>query len=271
VRGQGARGEGQGGLDGHHLRVHGQRRVAVVALALRLDRRQCTRVLRNTLRLGFALRVRPQALLELGNGGAIEGRTSDIARLQSAAVKAWAVGVEALPNNLASADNYRAVAVEERRQLGLCEAEGEIGIVARRHFDSPIVGILVLAGIVCLNTKELNKLQGLRLSDWMQGMELRSAFLDVADLLLGQSEVRLKSKLKSRIESLVRFARRPRGHEFLPYKFPFQRQPRHFWYYCPPLYKTPCQRLLGCCLVFIDSIYLSTGHIFVLDPLPDIR
>lgn len=104
MRGQRARGEGEGGLDGHHLGVHGERCIAVVALALELDRRLNTRVLRNTRRrLRFALRVRPQALFELGDGRAVKGGCRNIACLQSAAFEAWAVGVEALADYFASA------------------------------------------------------------------------------------------------------------------------------------------------------------------------
>lgn len=194
-----------------------------MALALGLERRRSSRVLRNISRFGFALRIRPHTLLEFSNGGPVERRCGNVASLQGAAVKAWLVRVESLSDDLPPANDDRTVAVQKGRQLGLSEAEGEIGIIARRHFDREGVWNLV-------SWRSLRSLKSLRLKTrlrfgrllFMQVLKLRIAFLDVADLLL---ELRRCWRLKLRFEST--FASNIlicglESRDYLPYKSGFR-------------------------------------------------
>lgn len=71
--------------------------------------------------------------LQLGHGLAIKPATGNAPMLQSTAVEAWAVVIEALANDLAAADNNCTMAVVERRLGSLLEAE--IQIVVRLHLD----------------------------------------------------------------------------------------------------------------------------------------
>ena len=59
----------------------------------------------HTVRLILRLWLRLQALLQLSNGGTIEGGRWKNARLESATVKPRAIAVEALANNLPTANN----------------------------------------------------------------------------------------------------------------------------------------------------------------------
>lgn len=71
--------------------------------------------------------------LQLGHCLAIEATTGNAAMLQSTAVEAWTVVVEALTNDLAAADDDCTMAIVERRLGSLLEAE--IQIVVRLHLD----------------------------------------------------------------------------------------------------------------------------------------
>jgi hypothetical protein len=125
----GAGGEGESRADGHHLRMHGERGIRVVAAAHGFERRERSLVL-----LIPQLRLQLQALLQLSNGWAIKRSGWESAGLQSPTIEARTVAVETLADDLPTANNDRAMAVVERRQLGLSEAEGEISIVASSHF-----------------------------------------------------------------------------------------------------------------------------------------
>lgn len=116
LRGLRAGGEAEGRADGHHLRVHGERRVGVVAAAGAFEGGEggaagallAVKPLRRSLGLGLHLVLHlrhPRALLELRDGGAVEGAGGEGAGLQRAAVEAGAVSVEALADDLATADN----------------------------------------------------------------------------------------------------------------------------------------------------------------------
>jgi hypothetical protein len=132
----GAGGEGESRADGHHLGMHRQRGIGVMAAAHGLERRERTlALLILQLRLVLRLRLRFQALLQLSNGWTIKRTGWENAGLESPTIKARTVAVETLADDLPTANNDRAMAVVERRQLGLSEAEGEVSIVASRHFE----------------------------------------------------------------------------------------------------------------------------------------
>ena len=165
-------------MDGHHLRVHGQRRVdnvtaaagggagtghgglegregglAVVScvflvvvlvlllLLLLLRLRRLVLLLMLLPRLGLlALMDRRRAVV----GGAA---ASQLPGLESPAVEAAAVIVEALADHLAAADNDAAVAIVQGGLAGLLEAQREEVVRARRHLVFAVSGLLV--GFVC--------------------------------------------------------------------------------------------------------------------------
>lgn len=85
------------------------------------------------LLLRLILCLQFQALLELSNSRSVDGAARQGATLQSAAIEARLVAVEALTNNFATTDDDGAMAVVERRKVGLGQAEVKIHI-AWRHF-----------------------------------------------------------------------------------------------------------------------------------------
>jgi hypothetical protein len=103
---------GEGRVDGHHLRVHGERVVGLSAtnglLMLLLLLSQLW-FLRFTLVLLALLHLR----FHLGKGKAIQGAACDAAMLECAAVKSWPVVVMALTNDFTAAHNDTSVAVAE--------------------------------------------------------------------------------------------------------------------------------------------------------------
>jgi len=108
----------------------------MVAVTHRLKWRERARVLLIVQhQLGLMLRLRLQTLFEVGDGRAIKGVGSQDASLQSPAIEARTVGVETLADDLSTTDDDGTVAVVERGQLGLSEAERQEGIVSWRHFD----------------------------------------------------------------------------------------------------------------------------------------
>jgi hypothetical protein len=110
--------------------------VCIRAAAHRLKWRECTVVLRMVrLILWLWLWLRLQTLLQLSDGRTIEGGRWKNAGLQGTTVETWTIAVETLANDLTAANDDRAVAIVKGRELGLSEAKGEEGIVARRHFD----------------------------------------------------------------------------------------------------------------------------------------
>ena len=122
---------GEGRVDGHHLRVHGQRSVCVDAASSTnlpessaLSRRLRRRLI--TLRFGLVLLALLQLGLHLGQGSAIEGTTCDTAMLECAAIETRTVVVVALADDLATAHDDTAVAVVQRRLGGLLEAKREV-------------------------------------------------------------------------------------------------------------------------------------------------
>lgn len=82
----------------------------------------------------FWLRLRLQTLLELRNGGTIKGRRWQNPRLERAAIETGTIAVEALANDLPTANDDGAMAIVKGREFGLSEAEGEERVVAGRHF-----------------------------------------------------------------------------------------------------------------------------------------
>jgi hypothetical protein len=111
----GAGGEGESRADGHHLRMHRQRGIRVVAAAHGLERREYTLVLLILqLRLILRLRLRLQPLLQLSNGRTIKRTGWESAGLESPTIEARTVAVEALADDLPTANNDRAMAVVER-------------------------------------------------------------------------------------------------------------------------------------------------------------
>lgn len=132
------RGGGEGGMDGHHLGVHGQRSVCVDTASgtdfldsSELPRRWQQQLL-IALRSGLVLLAFLQLSLHLGESSAIEGATCDTAMLECAAVETRAVVVVALSDDLATAHDDTAVAIVQRRFGGLLEAKREV--VVRLHF-----------------------------------------------------------------------------------------------------------------------------------------
>lgn len=108
-----------------------------MATAHGFERRELACVLLTVrLRLTLWLRLRLQALLKLGDGGAVQGGGWQNARLEGTAIEAWTVAVEALADDLTASNDNRTMAIVKWRKLGLGEALGEIHVVAWRHFDS---------------------------------------------------------------------------------------------------------------------------------------
>lgn len=116
--------------------MHGQRGVGVVAAAHGLEGCECP-LIRLIWYLGLALwlHLGLQALLELGDGWAIEGRGWQYTGLQCATVESGTVAVEALANNFATTHDDRAMAVVQGREIGLSKAEGQVGVVSGRHLE----------------------------------------------------------------------------------------------------------------------------------------
>jgi len=118
-------------VDRHHLRVHRQWGVGMVAATGAFERHE---VLRRTLTL-LLLRLvllLLKLLLQAGYGWSVEGALRDTAILQSAAIVTCAVVIVALANDLAAAHDDSAVAVVERRFGSLLEAQSEV--VVGLHF-----------------------------------------------------------------------------------------------------------------------------------------
>lgn len=127
--GQGG-GGGQGRVDGHHLGVHRQASVGVVATAA---------VARNSLdglELGLcSMLVLVGLRLVAGVGGGVVGGGEGEGGLgqgtgleDAAAVVSGAVVVEALADDLAAFDDDTAMAIVERREMGLLDTEIEVEI-----------------------------------------------------------------------------------------------------------------------------------------------
>lgn len=104
-------------MDCHHLRVHAEAHVCLVAAAAA-----------DALKGGEAGRCRYTLA---GFHG--EGRGRELACFEGAAVIAGAMVVEALAHDFAALDNDAAVAVEERRLGRLLEAEIQVVVVL--HLD----------------------------------------------------------------------------------------------------------------------------------------
>jgi len=119
-------------MNRHHLAMHRQRRVGAVATATNLT--SVLLILLKILLLRLRFRLRLQALLQLSKGRPIKRASCKRAGLQVRRLEARAVGVEALANDLAAADDDGTVAVVEGRELGLSETEGQDGVVSWRHF-----------------------------------------------------------------------------------------------------------------------------------------
>lgn len=100
----GTGGQGESAANSHHLAVQGESDVGVVAAAHGLERRERPLV-RLILRLGFTFRLKLQALLELGDGWAVERCRWQCAGLQGTTVEAWTVAVEALADDFAATDD----------------------------------------------------------------------------------------------------------------------------------------------------------------------
>lgn len=102
----------EGGVDGHHLRVHGERLVDKVAAAERLaNELKC----RDARHVGLVLRQAG------GPGGA--GAVLDAAGLEGAAVVAGAVVIEALADDLTSLDDDAAVTVAKGGESRLLQTK----------------------------------------------------------------------------------------------------------------------------------------------------
>lgn len=112
-------------MDGHHLGVHAEAHGAVRPGAAR-----CTAdgLESREVALG-AGRILCSAM---GVGGERRGARGEATGLESAAIVAGAVIIEALADDLAALDDNAAVAEVEGRERGLLETE--IEIVVRLHF-----------------------------------------------------------------------------------------------------------------------------------------
>ena len=111
-------------MDGHHLGVHGQRSVGVVAAAgATFEGRE---VGLGLLLLRFLLLLL-QLLLQLGDGWAVQAAVGDTTVLEGAAVEARAVVIVALTDDLTAADDDTTMAVVERR----------VGAVSYTHLTLP--------------------------------------------------------------------------------------------------------------------------------------
>jgi len=107
-------------MDSHHLPMHRERSVGIIAISYRLKRQKRTRLLQIILqRLTFAL-------LSLRLRGKIP-------RLEGTTVEAGTIGIETLTNNFTATDNNSTMSIVKRRHLSLSKAEGQIGVVAWRH------------------------------------------------------------------------------------------------------------------------------------------
>jgi hypothetical protein len=119
---------GEGGVDRHHLGVHGQRGVGVVTPAGALEGDEGVAI--TTRRLGRRLRLflLLQLLLQLHHGRTAQRRSAgNTPMLECTAVEARAVIIVALPDDFAAADNDTAVAVVQRRLGRLLETKGQVG------------------------------------------------------------------------------------------------------------------------------------------------
>lgn len=136
MRRQGARREGESGSDGHHLGMHAQRSIGVMTTAHGLERSESTFILLITLlRLTTRLRLSFQTLLEFGNSRAIDGGAGQATSLQSTAVEAGLVAIEALTDDLTTTNDDSAVAVVKGGKVGLGQAEIKVDVVTWRHFS----------------------------------------------------------------------------------------------------------------------------------------
>ena len=110
-------------MDGHHLRVHAERDVGMVAAASAFERRVGIGTVR--LRILRSLRVLLlQFRLQIDKRRTVQSALSNTAMLEGAAIEAGTVVIEALADDFAAADDDAAMAVVERRLGGLLEAEG---------------------------------------------------------------------------------------------------------------------------------------------------
>ncbi len=120
-------------MDGHHLRVHGEWCVGVMAASIGLKRSESLAagllLLLVLLRLVLLLL---QLLLEAGHGWTIRAAFGNAAMLEKAAVVARSVVIVALSDDFAAANNDAAMAVVQWGLGSLLEAESEI--VVRLHF-----------------------------------------------------------------------------------------------------------------------------------------
>ena len=125
-------------MDGHHLRVHGERYVGeVAATAHGFKGRERGRLIVAIgivlLRLLMLLLVLLLVLLfHLLNSSAVIGAGGDLAGLECAAVEARTVVIEALSDDLATANDDAAMAVVKWGLRGLLKAESEI--IVGLHF-----------------------------------------------------------------------------------------------------------------------------------------
>lgn len=146
LRRQGAGGEGESGPDGHHLGMHGERGVGVVANSfphgLKRHERPSALLIILLIRLRFRLTLWLilQTLLQLRNGRPIKSTGRQNTRLESPPIEAMTISIEALPDHLATSNNDGTVAVVQGRKFCLGEAQSEEGVVAAGHF----------AGVTCV-------------------------------------------------------------------------------------------------------------------------
>ena len=123
-------------MDGHHLGVHAERRVGMVAAACPFEgneRLDCS--IGGSLGLLLLLHLLLsllQLFLQIGNSLTIKCALGNVAMLQRRTLETVAVVIVAFTDDLAAAHNDAAMAVVEWGLGGLLEAKGEV--VFSLHF-----------------------------------------------------------------------------------------------------------------------------------------
>lgn len=119
----------------HHLAVHGERHIRMMAATRALEwHKRLRRVRLNTLL--FLLRLvllLLQLILQIGNRRSIESTIGNTAMLESSTVETRAIVIVSSTDDLATTNDDAAVTVVERGLGSLLEAESQV--VVGLHFD----------------------------------------------------------------------------------------------------------------------------------------
>lgn len=116
-------------MDGHHLGMHREWDIGIVAAATHAlkGRKDPSLLAVFTGDLGLVLRfLLLVLLLELANGRSIQCTSGEAASPEGASVESWTIVVETLTDDFTSADDDAAMLVVEWRLCSLLEAQVEI-------------------------------------------------------------------------------------------------------------------------------------------------